>query len=165
MFHKSKRSRRKKQIHAELDVTAFMNLMVVLVPFLLMTAVFTHITVLDLKLPPPGSEADQPKVPPYEIRLTIRQKMLVLSDNRGGLIKRIVKKKNEHDFVLLKETLKQIKSRFPDKTNLTILAEEKTHYEDLIQAMDTSRSYSTIYEGQQLFAELFPDISIGDAAK
>ncbi|NIO40724.1 MAG: biopolymer transporter ExbD, partial [Burkholderiales bacterium] len=36
---------------AELDITAFMNLMVVLVPFLLITAVFSRMTVLDLTLP------------------------------------------------------------------------------------------------------------------
>jgi biopolymer transport protein ExbD len=38
-----------RRVHpaAELNITAFMNLMVVLVPFLLMTAVFSHITILD----------------------------------------------------------------------------------------------------------------------
>ena len=150
---------------AELNITAFMNLMVVLVPFLLMTAVFSHITILDLNLPPPGSESDQPKKPPFELRLTIRSNMLVLSDNQRGLIKRIPQKNKAHNFTLLKQTLKQIKARFPDKTALTILAEQSTRYDDLIQAMDASRSYLTIYEGEQVYAELFPDISIGDARK
>ena len=150
---------------AELNITAFMNLMVVLVPFLLMTAVFSHITILDLNLPPPGSEADQPKKPPFELRLTIRSNMLVLSDNQRGLIKRIPKRDKAHNYALLKQTLKQIKARFPDKTALTILAEKNTRYDDLIQAMDASRSYQTLYQGEQVYAELFPDISIGDAAK
>ena len=150
---------------AELNITAFMNLMVVLVPFLLMTAVFSHITILDLNLPPPESEANQPKTPPYELRLTIRPKMLVLSDNQHGLIKRIPQKNQAHNYALLKQTLKQIKARFPDKTALTILAEQSTRYDDLIQAMDASRSYQTLYQGEQVYAELFPDISIGDAAK
>ncbi len=150
---------------AELNITAFMNLMVVLVPFLLMSAVFSHITILDLNLPPPGSEADQPKKPPFELRLTIRSNMLVLSDNQRGLIKRIPQKNKAHNFTLLKQALKQIKARFPDKTALTILAEQSTRYDDLIQAMDASRSYQTLYQGEQVYAELFPDISIGDAAK
>ena len=37
--------------------------------------------------------------------------------------------------------------------------------DDLISAMDSSRSYRAQVEGEWVFAELFPDISIGDAAK
>jgi biopolymer transport protein ExbD len=162
----SKRVHRRKHPAAELNITAFMNLMVVLVPFLLMTAVFSHITILDLNLPPPGAQdSKQPKQPPYELRVTIRKNMLVLSDNRIGLIKRIPSKGKEHNFVLLKETLKQVKARIPDHTNITILSERQTRYDDLINAMDSSRSYRAQLDGEWIFAELFPDISIGDAAK
>ena len=157
---------RRRHTAAELNITAFMNLMVVLVPFLLMTAVFSHITILDLNLPPPGSSnPSQSDKPPYELRVTIRADMLVISDNQGGLIKRISKKSDRHDYLLLKETLKQVKARLPEMTILTILSERNTRYDDLIQVMDSSRSYQTLYQGEQVYAELFPDISIGDAAK
>jgi len=162
----SRRIHRRKHPAVELNITAFMNLMVVLVPFLLMTAVFTHITILDLNLPPPGAkDKQQPKQPPYELRVTIRGNMLVISDNRLGLIKRIPSKGGEHDFARLKQTLKQIKARLPQHSNITILAEQKTSYNDLIRTMDNSRSYRAQVDGVWLFAELFPDISIGDAAK
>jgi len=163
----SRRTHRRKNPAVELNITAFMNLMVVLVPFLLMTAVFSHITIMDLNLPPPGANKDvnQPKKPPYELRVTIRKNMLVLSDNRLGLIKRIPSKGMEHDFAMLKQTLKQVKARIPDHTNITILAEKQTRYEDLISAMDSSRSYRAQVDGEWVFAELFPDISIGDAAR
>ncbi len=162
----SRRVHRRKHPAAELNITAFMNLMVVLVPFLLMTAVFSHITILDLNLPPPGAnETKQPKKPPYELRITIRENMLVLSDNRLGMIKRIPLKGKEHNYAQLKETLKQVKARIPGHTNITILAERRTRYDDLIRAMDSSRSYRTQVDGEWVFAELFPDISIGDAAK
>ncbi len=162
----SKRVHRRKHPAAELNITAFMNLMVVLVPFLLMTAVFSHITILDLNLPPPGAQdSKQPKKPPYELRITIRKNMLVLSDNRRGLIQRIPSKGKEHNFAKLKETLKQVKARIPGHTNITILAEQKTRYDDLIRAMDSSRSYRAEVGGEWVFAELFPDISIGDAAR
>lgn len=162
----SKRVHRRKHPAAELNITAFMNLMVVLVPFLLMTAVFSHITILDLNLPPPGAQdSKQPKKPPYELRITIRKNMLVLSDNRRGLIQRIPSKGKEHNFAKLKQTLKQVKARIPGHTNITILAEQKTRYDDLIRAMDSSRSYRAEVDGDWVFAELFPDISIGDAAR
>ena len=162
----SKRTHRRKHPAAELNITAFMNLMVVLVPFLLMTAVFSHITILDLNLPPPGAkDSEQPKKPPYELRVTIRQDMLVISDNRLGLIQRIPAKDSKHQYALLKETLKQVKARLPDHTNITILAEQKTRYDDLIRAMDSARSFRAQVDGEWVYAELFPDISIGDAAR
>ena len=162
----SKRVHRRKNPAVEMNITAFMNLMVVLVPFLLMTAVFSHITILDLNLPPPGAQdSKQPKKPPYELRVTIRKNMLVISDNRAGLIQRIPSKGKQHNFAQLKETLKAVKARIPNHTNVTILAEQQTRYNDLISAMDSSRSYRAQVDGEWVFAELFPDISIGDAAK
>ena len=47
---KFSRKNRLEQV-AEIDVTTFMNLMVILVPFLLVTAVFSRMTVLQLQLP------------------------------------------------------------------------------------------------------------------
>lgn len=165
MAVRKRRIQRRKHPAAELNITAFMNLMVVLVPFLLMTAVFSHITVLDLNLPPPGSNTgNDPKNAPYELRVTIRKGALILSDNKGGLIKRIARSTQSHNFGLLKQTLKQVKARFPGKKNITILSEPQTPYDDLIQVMDSTRSYNTLYEGEIVQAELFPDISIGDAA-
>ena len=52
-----RRKRPTKQV-AELDITSFMNLMIVLVPVLLMMMVFSRITVLELSLPQLG-EASQ----------------------------------------------------------------------------------------------------------
>lgn len=162
----SKTRFRRKHPAVELNITAFMNLMVVLVPFLLMTAVFSHITILDLNLPKPGSENKQNnKNAPYELRVTIRSDALIISDNKGGLIKKIDRLSSGHNYGLLKDVLKQVKARFPDKTNLTILSEQQTHYDDLIQVMDSARSFPTLYEGEMVQAELFPDISIGDAAE
>jgi len=43
--------RRQKEEAPELDMTTFLNLMVVLVPFLLITAVFSRITIVELDLP------------------------------------------------------------------------------------------------------------------
>jgi biopolymer transport protein ExbD len=162
----SRRIHRRKHPAVELNITAFMNLMVVLVPFLLMTAVFTHIAIIDLNLPPPGAaDKQQPKQPPYELRVTIRSDMLVISDNRIGGIKRIPTKAGKHDFASLRQTLKQVKARLPEHSNITILAEQQTPYDDLIRTMDSSRSYRAQVDGEWVFAELFPEISIGDAAK
>lgn len=159
-----RRSRARQKLVTELNITAFMNLMVVLVPFLLMTAVFTHISILELNLPSLGdAKQDKKKKPSFDLHVTIRKDAILLSDSRGGLIKRIPKVKSGHNYHLLTTTLKRVKSRYPDKTNATILSEQRTKYNDLVATMDAVRQYAAVHEGEVVQAELFPDISIGDA--
>ena len=52
-------ARRLKKTQAHLEITAFINLIVVLVPFLLSTAVFTHLSVIDLSLPAQSNDQVQ----------------------------------------------------------------------------------------------------------
>jgi len=161
-----RRSRARKHPSVELNITAFMNLMVVLVPFLLMTAVFTHMTILELNLPAADSgKQDKNRKPPFELQVTIRRNSLLLSDNRGGVIKRIPATRQGHNYPQLVQTLKQIKARFPGKTTATILSAPETPYDTLVQVMDALRMYRTVQDGEPIYAELFPDISIGDAPR
>jgi biopolymer transport protein ExbD len=66
------RSSRIRRHAAELDVTAFINLIVVLVPFLLSTAVFTRLSVIDLALPAQNSGVEQLKVDELKLEIVIR---------------------------------------------------------------------------------------------
>jgi len=158
------RGRHKEQ--EEMNITAFMNLMVVLVPFLLITAVFTHLSIIELHLPSLGSNSPEHKnKPSFNLQITIRNNSLLLSDTSGGLIRKIDKTDKGFNFELLNSTLQQVKARFPDKTNATILAEPKTEYETLVHVMDAVRMYTTVVDGKVVQAELFPDISIGDAPR
>jgi biopolymer transport protein ExbD len=159
-----RRSRARKHPAVELNITAFMNLMVVLVPFLLMTAVFTHLTILELNLPASDTTAKpDPKKPPYELYVTIRKYALNISDNRGGLIGQAKITAEGHDYIRLAEILKQVKARLPDHTAIIIRPEQDTPYDTLVQVMDAARMYQAFSEGELIDAELFPDISIGDA--
>ncbi|HFB67079.1 MAG TPA: biopolymer transporter ExbD [Aeromonadales bacterium] len=166
-MHIKRIKRNKKNTQVELDITAFMNLMVVLVPFLLMTAVFTNISILDLKLPGMSSAATKKdnKKPEFELQVTVRKNALDLSDTKGGLIKHIPVTKSGYNYVLLNQTLRIIKYKFPEKTNITILSEPYTSYDTLVQLMDTVREFKTLQDNEIVVAELFPNISVGDAAK
>ena len=62
------RRHKKLKEEAELNVTSFMNLMIVLVPVLLMNMVFSQLAVLDLRLP----AGDQPgEVNPEDVTLEV----------------------------------------------------------------------------------------------
>ncbi len=152
--------------NVELNITAFMNLMVILVPFLLITAVFTHLTVLDINLPTSAeNQQNTPDKKTFEINVIMGEKHFVVSDNRNRIIKRIPVFKTGGHYQILNNVLKQIKVRFPEKTNITILSQQNSSYDSLVKTMDAVRVFNAVENGQIVQIEMFPDISIGDAPK
>ncbi len=161
------RVRRLRKDVARLEITAFINLIVVLVPFLLSTAVFTRLSVLDVSLPAQNSGVEQLKAEDLKLEIVIRPDALEVGDRIGGLIQRIptvaMAAGTVHDVKALSALMVQIKARFPDKTDATLLAEPDTAYDALVQVMDAMRESHTAQGQKVLRAELFPNISIGDA--
>ncbi len=146
---------------AEMNITAFMNLMVILVPFLLITAVFSRIAILELTLPA-GEDAASGEDQSLQLEVIVRRDRIEVAD-RGAPLVRIPKKGDRYDLSGLSEILKQAKALAPDKTDVTILLEPEISYDDLIQVMDAVRVAPVVSAGAVAQAELFPDISIGDA--
>jgi len=158
------RVRRLRKQAAHLEITAFINLIVVLVPFLLSTAVFTRLSVLELTLPAKSSGAvEQLKADNLQLEVVIRKDALEVGDRIGGLIERIPNVGSGHDVRALSTLMVQLKQRFPDKAEATVLAEPNTPYDALVQVMDAMRSTQTAHGPKVARAELFPGISIGDA--
>ena len=158
------RTRRLKSHPAALEVSAFINLIVVLVPFLLSTAVFTRLSVLDLKLPAQNSGVEQLKVDNLQLEVVIRKDALEVGDRLGGLIQRLPDVAGQgHDVRGLNLLMLQLKGKFPDKSEATVLAESNTPYETLVQVMDAMRTGKVAQGNQAVPVDLFPGISIGDA--
>jgi biopolymer transport protein ExbD len=144
----------------EFDMTSFMNLMVVLVPFLLITAVFSQITIAELDLP--SAYGAPPAAPTFRVEVVIRKAGLEIMDG-SHVIAAIPKSSDVYDLAKLSEYLVQIKSEYPEKEDASVLLEPDIRYDDLIQDMDTVRSVETHDGGRTTRAELFTAISIGDA--
>ena len=161
------RVRRLHKHPAQLEVTAFINLVVVLVPFLLSTAVFTRLTVLELSLPAQSSTIEQLKVEDLKLEVVIRPDSLDIGDRIGGLIRRIPNAGGHYDTAALSALLQQIKAKFPQTTAATVLAQPDTPYEMLVQVMDAVREAQPAAPSANAApatrVALFPDISIGDA--
>jgi biopolymer transport protein ExbD len=155
------RSSRIRRHAAELDVTAFINLIVVLVPFLLSTAVFTRLSVIELSLPAQTSGVEQLKVDELKLEVVLRPDAIEVGDKIGGLIARIPNTPKGYDTGALAQIVEQLKTRFPKQANATVLALPDTSYEALVQVMDAVRERPA--QGKVQASPLFPDISIGDA--
>ena len=157
------RVRRLRKTAAHLEITAFINLIVVLVPFLLSTAVFTRLSVLDVSLPAQNSGVEQLKAEDLKLEVVIRPASLEVGDRIGGLIQSIPNAGAAHDTRALSTLMIQIKQRFPDKADATLLAEPNTSYDTLVQVMDAMRESHAVQGPKTTRTELFPNISIGDA--
>jgi len=139
-----------------------MNLMVILVPFLLITAVFSRTAVLELNLPGPGSEAAVEEEDAFNLEVTVREARIDVSDRNTGLLKSFPNGDDGYELEALQEFLQQVKVRYPDKTDATVLLESDIVYDTLVQVMDTVR-VAPVDEPGGGYGELFPEIAIGDA--
>ena len=157
-----KKRRHAHRRDAELNVTAFMNLMIVLVPVLLLSLVFTHTTVIDLNFPA-GESSGELDPDLVHLEVVVRDDALVVADGRGGVIKRLPKVEGAHDFQGLSLVMQEVKRRMPEKRDIVVLLEAQTSYQTLVSVMDRVRSYPTMQAMSVVQAELFPVISLGDS--
>lgn len=155
--------RRISEETVELDVTTFMNLMVILIPFLLISAVFSRMTVLELNLPALDAIAKQEDSIKLQLELHIREHSFDIRDANLGLIKSFARTADDTNWKAFTDVLVEIKSRFPEEKNITLLLERSTDYKTLISVMDRVRSADIVQFISVETVELFPNISIGDA--
>ncbi len=157
------RRRRQSEEAPELNITAFMNLMVILVPFLLMTAVFSQMAILELTLPGSSSEPADPQDLTFQLEITVREQQIEVGDRNVGALGIYPNEADGYDYKALSEKLAEIKARYPEKTDASILLEGDISYDTLVQVMDRVRVAVSIKDNSIERKVLFPDISIGDA--
>ena len=156
-------SKRRREESPGLDVTTFLNLMVVLVPFLLISAVFSRVTILELTVPTSagGSAVNKPN---FAIEVIVRKGGLEIA-NGLSVEAAFPKKDDQYDLDMLSKVLTRLKARYPEKTDATVLLEPEIEYDYLVQVMDAVREGQVQVEGSEEAEKvaLFPEISIGDA--
>jgi biopolymer transport protein ExbD len=160
---RSHRGGRRNVETAELNITAFMNLMVILVPFLLITAVFSRLAILELYLPGSSSEPVEPQELTFQLEVTIRERSIEVGDRNVGALGVYPNNADGYDFEALSTKLAEIKESYPEKTDASILLEEEISYDTLVQVMDRVRVQEIVETDGVSRRDLFPDISIGDA--
>ncbi len=163
MARKHHYKRRTKGDAHEIDVTTFLNLMVVLVPFLLITAVFSRLTIVELDLPS-SSAGSNYNPDTFRVEVIVRDEGIEIS-NGSSIIASIPKKEEEFDLETLSEYMVMLKQEYPGHESASVLMEAQIPYDYLIRVMDVVRNVELPAEGQeelQLYA-LFSEISVGDA--
>ena len=147
----------------EIDVTTFLNLMVVLVPFLLITAVFSRLTIVELDLPSAaGGPTDNQDS--FRVEVIVREEGMEIS-NGSATIASIPKKDDEYDLDSLSEMIVELKREYPDHDAASVLMEPFIPYDHLIEVMDIVRAVEvpTGNEGEVELYALFSEVSVGEA--
>lgn len=146
-----------------MNLVPMIDIFTVLVTFLLMTAVFYRTVILELNLPTAQTDAPPPPAQPLQLEILVRKDRLQVADRGSGLLTEFPNTGNTYDVVKLGEYLKRVKQQFPSKLDATILLEPDIPYDALVQVMDAVRVVEQKEGEAVVMAELFPEISIGDA--
>lgn len=120
-----------------LNLVPMIDIFTVLVTFLLMTAVFSRITILQLDLPSSESTAAAP--PPFRLEVIVREQGLELT-NGNSLIATIPKVNGDYDLKALSDLALALKRDYPTADDASVLLERTVAYDYLIQVMDAIRS-------------------------
>lgn len=157
------RSKRRSKETPELDITTFLNLMVVLIPFLLISAVFSRVAIMELSIPTSAGGSAM-NTPNFAIEVIVRKAGLEIANGRS-VEASFPKKDGQYDMEKLSKILTRLKARYPEKEDATVLMEPDIEYDYLIQIMDAVRGAEVKVEGTEEINKivLFPNVSIGDA--
>ena len=156
--------RRLKKGSEALEVSAFINLIVVLVPFLLSTTVFSNMSVVELTLPAKSGNWDNLKENDLKLEVVVRHDKIEVGDKIGGLFFTIPNNPDGPDLVTLNADMFTVKNKFPAVTTASVLPEPNTSYDTVIHVMDAMRTGKSANGGTEVVdVDLFPTISIGDA--
>jgi biopolymer transport protein ExbD len=145
----------------EINVVPMVDMMIILVFFLIFSAVFTKTNILELNLP--GADSAVPDLPQgLNLEVIIRRSGIEIADRGTGLLRSLPLAGDQYDLKGVSDYLQLVKSKYPDKTDATILLEQDVQYDTLVKVMDTVRVFQ-VPGSQWDMAELFPDVSVGDA--
>ncbi|KZZ50170.1 hypothetical protein A3758_16920 [Oleiphilus sp. HI0118] len=122
---------------SDLDITAFMNLMIVLVPILLMNLIFAQTSIIELNFP--RSESETPIDPEqFDLSVAIYQDSIDVLEGSSALIKRIDNAEDGVDQDKLSAVMQELKKRVPEERSVSILAEAGTSYQKIVAVMGSS---------------------------
>jgi biopolymer transport protein TolR len=143
-----------RETNVELNLVPFIDLMSVCIIFLLLTAVWTQVSMIQIgssmyakKID--GDQSEPPPVDKITFQLRVKSTGYLVMINSASV--QIPKTAGAFDEKRLLTYLQQVKQKYPDKTDAIISLEDEITYEEMIRGMD------------MLMLGGFPEISVGTA--
>lgn len=158
MAYRPSNRRHLKPSSEDLNLTPIMNVFMIIIPFLLLTAVFAKTAIIDIYLPQEAgsSSATDTASEPQVLTVSVTDSGFELGGVGNGMV--IPKVSDRYDFKQLSEELTKIKERYPEKEDIVLLIQQNLPYETVVKIMDTARET----DGKER-KPLFPLVSLGEA--
>jgi biopolymer transport protein ExbD len=148
-----RKHRRPLRKPTELMLVPMIDIFTVLVTFLLMTAVFSRITIVELDLP--SANTTVTSAPAFRLEVIVREEGFELT-NGHALIATIPKLDGAYDLAKLGELALSLKRDYPAAEDASVLLRPEISYDDLIQVMDVLRT-AELPAQSELIAEIAPE--------
>jgi len=150
MAHIDDGGRGQRDYNVELNLVPFIDLMSVCIIFLLLTAVWTQVSMIQIgsSIYAKKNASDQILPPQDSVSFTVRVASQGYVVTLNGSNYTIPKKDVNYNEEELLSYLQQVKTRYPEKTDAMIAVDDVLPYEELIRGMDI------------LMLSGFPEISI-----
>jgi biopolymer transport protein ExbD len=156
-----------------------MCLFMILVPLLLVTAVFERVTALKVNLPQASTleEPEKPKEPTgvVELQVLLQETGMsvqgTLSHDPSGKEKDIYEDfrydipltNGEYDLPKLQEILKGMKQQYPKHEEVVLLVEDRISFDSIVQCMDTCREEFFLEDGEKKRNPIFPSVVLSES--
>lgn len=150
-----------------LNLTPFLDLMMVLIPFLMLTAGFTKVVVNTVKLPTPVTSVTHAQTPPFDLVVRMPKDSIQLFLNPAGstdkpLLSMAIPAGEGVDpatLTRLHRALVEVKRSHPAETRVALDPHGTVPMERLQQVMD-NLTLLTPEDGKDAGKPLFPDIAL-----
>lgn len=140
-----KQSIKRDREEIDVNLTAVMNIFLILIPFLILTAAFVKIAIIDFSLPTTGGGVGSAQPPPEEkMILTV----IDIKANGQFQLKSTGSKfdpiyptnaKDRYDYKKLVSQLKQLKTKHQVIEDIILIPDSQVKYDIIIQVMDRCR--------------------------
>lgn len=149
-MHKRTRRRkiRKIEVNQELELMPMLNVFISIIPLLLLSAAFVQLAVIPTALPASATAPAAPSQEDATLALTIVIHPDAYAVEANGAVTSTIARAPrpraagtvDGARAELHDVLAAIAAQHPDHRTVRIVADPDTHYEDIIDVMDTSRS-------------------------
>lgn len=142
------------------DVTAFLSLMVILVPFLLVTAVFSRTTIIELEAAG-QAESDAVTSDPLQLQVVVREEVIEVAYHDIEAPVSLARLGDGSEVDSLAALAARLKQQYPQSFQATVLLEPQIPYDYLVQVLDAVRVSVRPGEPGAAAEPLFPSIALG----
>jgi biopolymer transport protein ExbD len=143
----------------DIDVTPIMNMFIILVPFLMSMAVFTHLAIVDFGLPPNvGAGLDQGDGKP-RLKLTVVVAAGYLALTHGeNMLDSLPAANGTYNLDSLSSRLKVRRAEIDIKDEAVVAVQDKIRFQDVVRVMDRCKASGFAKVGLSAAPEAAPTL-------